>query len=374
MSESIKHRNKEYLNYIYGIKGIAAFVIAFFWHYQHFLGCNPSRTPLSSVFILSSYHGWIFVELFFILSGYGISLGYKELILTNKVSFQHFLITRINKIYPLFIFTTLAVTVLQYLFILKTGETFIYPYFDLYHFALNVLCIHNGVFGVDLSFNSPSWCLPILLLCYSIYFIIIRKGNNVIINSLACIITGILILNVCYKYNIDFPLFNRLLARGIVGFGVGVILYELEKYIKFCNLLRFKIISLEFLILTYIVYRKYGVEILVGSQSDYDIILFADIITFPLLLFCVKYVDSVKKVFGCTLLTELGSISYEVYLIHFPVQCLFKILEAYLNINVNYGSIFIWGIVTIATILISFVYKKYFSNITLVDMARSSYL
>ena len=75
ISTSATRDSKELLC-IDALKGIGAFIIAFVWHYQHFT--SPSKFPLSSIFEISCTHGYLMVELFFMLSGFGMALGYQK--------------------------------------------------------------------------------------------------------------------------------------------------------------------------------------------------------------------------------------------------------------------------------------------------------
>jgi peptidoglycan/LPS O-acetylase OafA/YrhL len=50
-----------------GIRGIAALIVDFVWHYQHFA---PEAYPFSTILYWPYHSGWIMVDLFFILSGF----------------------------------------------------------------------------------------------------------------------------------------------------------------------------------------------------------------------------------------------------------------------------------------------------------------
>ena len=72
------------------LRFLAACMIAFFWHYQHF--GNNFQYPFSSVFHWSYNYGYLMVELFFALSGFGMFLGYADRIAAHQISFKDYIL------------------------------------------------------------------------------------------------------------------------------------------------------------------------------------------------------------------------------------------------------------------------------------------
>lgn len=68
------------------IKGGAACIIAFGYHYRHFRPQDVS--PFYNIIPVSYDYGWLMVELFFMLSGFGMMLGYSDKILKHVISFK----------------------------------------------------------------------------------------------------------------------------------------------------------------------------------------------------------------------------------------------------------------------------------------------
>ena len=71
------------------LRFFAAGIIAFVWHYQHFAPEHGS--PFASVFRWSYRYGWLMVELFFMLSGFGMFLGYANKIQAHQISFAQYI-------------------------------------------------------------------------------------------------------------------------------------------------------------------------------------------------------------------------------------------------------------------------------------------
>lgn len=151
-----------------GLKGICAFLIAFVWHYQHFVPLNA--VPFYPLLRVSSDYGMLYVEYFFLLSGFGMMHGYGKRVTGREISFCAFMGRRIGKIYPLFLLTTGIVVLLQTIVLRKTGSTFVYQNHDLYHLVLNVLLLQNGIFETGWSMNSPSWTISVLMPLYILFY------------------------------------------------------------------------------------------------------------------------------------------------------------------------------------------------------------
>ena len=141
----MKNYKRERITSIDGLKGIGAFVVAFIWHYQHF---SPQEgSPFENIFKISYVYGWSMVDLFFMLSGVGMMIGYGKRVHDKEISFKDFFLKRLGRLYPLFIFSTIIVLVLEFIYRHKVGETFIYSNFDIYHVLQNMLFLQYGVLG-----------------------------------------------------------------------------------------------------------------------------------------------------------------------------------------------------------------------------------
>lgn len=159
-----------------GLKAFGCVAVAFFWHYQHFGSFeNP---PLNKVFFLFYQSGGIAVELFFMLSGFTMQMGYYDRINNHMLSFHKYVFRRMRKIYPLAMSTHLIVTVLELLHKAITGEVFVVQNFDLYHFVLNCFLLQSGWWENSYSFNTPAWFLSTLLLCYILYFVVVKLTSK----------------------------------------------------------------------------------------------------------------------------------------------------------------------------------------------------
>ena len=333
-----------------GLKGIGALIIAFIWHYQHFAPLYGS--PFGSVFPLLYKYGFYMVEVFFMLSGFGMMLGYGEKVLKKEISFPDYIKKRLKKIYPIFFLTLFLTSVLEAFYLKITGETFVYPNFDLYHLILNILCVQNGVFGIDWSFDSPSWCFSICVLLYCIFYFIAynSKSKNEIVYKSLFLISFIYILYTTTN------IINVLLFKGFLCFCIGIILaFIYEKKEKF-NYKLIGWICLLFVVFSIIIMKKYD-DKYIGNVQMFIILGFA-----PALIMASLFNNIVSKVLSCRPLLMLGKIQISIYLFHFPIQCAIKLIDNFYKLGINYSSKYIWIVYALITILVSCVYSFFIDS------------
>ena len=329
------------------VKFFAACVVAFVWHYQHFEPASGS--PFGRVFSFSYPYGWLMVELFFMLSGFGMMLGYGSRILHRSVSFSQYMKKRLTRIYPLFFVTLVLVSVLQLVFMAKAGHTFVYPNFDLYHLFLNVILCQDGLFVTDWSFNSPSWCISICFILYVLFFIVFRFSKS--IPAAVCRITGLGVLaSAVLLLGWNYPVFNSLVARGLFCFSIGVVLAYLYQHEQRFNTKAIGYLCLVTLVGCYILYR------IQPSSSTHMQMLFILFIA-PMIIVCTVFVPWLNRLLSLRFFTYLGSLSMGIYLFHFPVQCVIKTVDIYCGLGLDYSGREVWLLYAASTLAVSILYK-----------------
>lgn len=333
-----------------GLKGIGACIIAFIWHYWHFPMSNGA--PMYKLFAMLYTRGEYAVELFFMLSGFGIMMGYGRKIVNHEIRFDHYFFKRLNKIYPLFFLTLLIVTMLELVYISKMGETFVYSNFDIFHFLLNLFCIQDGILGTEWSFNSPSWCISISIFCYIIfYYIAYKSGNrkNVYYRILVPALLGTYILS----GGINYPtIMNSLIARGLICFSVGVVLYGIYEKRTLFNSCLMGYILLG--IAAGIVFSWYFVGEAILGNVQWVFILGV----WPEVILAALFIPWLNRLLQWKPFLLLGSLSLDIYLIHFPIQCGIRILDISCNLQLDYSSKIIWLLYALSVIVASLLYEK----------------
>jgi peptidoglycan/LPS O-acetylase OafA/YrhL len=146
------------------------------WHYQHFYFLQAGQNSLAAIYtqpfynylILFYHKGFVFVQLFWVISGFIFCARY----LNNNyvVSAKEFFINRFARLYPLHFITLLTVALLQYI----SNEWFqiyqIYPYNDFRHFILNLFLVSHWGFQKGWSFNAPIWSVSVEIPIYIYLF------------------------------------------------------------------------------------------------------------------------------------------------------------------------------------------------------------
>ena len=335
-------------NCLFTLKFISAFIIAFVVHYVHFL---PNHGfPFANLFKWSCRSGNKVVELFFMLSGFGMFLGYNENICKHEISFKVYIMKRIKKLYPLFFFTLILVTILEIWHIHLTGKTFIYPNFDCWHFFINLILCQNGIFGTEWSFNGPSWCIIICFILYIVHFAVMyfsKEKINALYIYIILMFFGLTILSL--KFNYPF-LLNYLFGRGLSCFSIGVILANIyqNSYKLNTNLIGY--ICLIILVLYYNIFlSKYNNKI----DNEYFIYI---MVVSPSVIFSALYVPLLNKLLSIKPLLFLGSLSVKIYLFHFNIQCIIRNMDLYFNFKLDYSLKKTWLFYFCSTIIVSAIF------------------
>lgn len=250
--------NEKSLN---ALRGIGACIIAFIWHYQHFSPQDGS--PFYSLWPLFYQYGYSVVELFFMLSGFGMVRGYESSIAQNEISFTEYIKRRFKRLLPLSWITLIVITVLQFIYKSMMGTTFIYEGFDFYHFVLNFLGMQNGILGTEYSFNAPSWCISVCIFCYILFYIVVKKQAKSGAD-LCWIYLGIGILGCALRVSgISAPIFNGVIARGVSCFFIGAFLAKIVPMLK----ARAGYLSMGLLIVGWLLFRIKGEKFIGGGKT-----------------------------------------------------------------------------------------------------------
>lgn len=247
----------------------------------------------------------LFVDMFFILSGFVISYSYPATA-TGLRSYVRFLVRRIARIYPLHLVTLLAFAALALAGI--PGPTTHASALDFIH---NLLLVQAWGITDHLSFNSPAWSISAELFCYLLFPLLMYLATSVPPLALAIIVAasyGVLAhghlpiwqeQSQMYGANFDYGM-----LRALPSFLNGILLTVL---FRLSGSQRKKPVAIAGI-------TVFGLSVLVlnvYAKPDLAIILFS------LAILTTAIGESAFEQFpGSGWLGRLGNTSYAIYMVH----------------------------------------------------------
>jgi peptidoglycan/LPS O-acetylase OafA/YrhL len=284
---------------------------------------------IGSVTELDFFKGsWIFVEFFFVLSGFVLAHGYG---FKEDLNFKSFMKSRFFRLYPLHFFMFIFFLSLQLIKLLayKFGMSFdTEPFTDqnaVSEIIPNLLLLQSWTpFTNHSSFNSPSWSISIEFYMYALLFLTIVSFKKHTVSSwfFLSLIAFILIYA-------ESTILVRQVLRGLSCFFGGAVTYIVYKKISHLKL-NYILGSLsEITLIALVIF-------IVQSDIEYrsvvgPMIFFVTVLTF-------SYESGIaSQVLKVKFFQYFGKLSYSIYMVHVGVlSCLgiFTIvLEKYFDIE-----------------------------------------
>jgi peptidoglycan/LPS O-acetylase OafA/YrhL len=299
------------------LRGLAALGVALY-HFQHF-GGDRAYYPLASVqpFEWLYTRGWCLVDFFFLISGMVFTHTYMDAIADRTVSARGFFILRLSRIYPLHLATLLVCAILQWRMLWMGQAPIIYPKADLYHFVLNLFLLQNGTFEEGYSYNGASWSVATEVFAYVLFFwASFRFAKSYVVGAVIMLMLGM----VTYHAHWSFPFLNETVARTLIGFFTGSLLFlgiravEVSGHAK-----KLGYLCLAVLAGVGVMAGRVGYDAFVGG-AGYRTAVPHVLGVFPLVLAAALTLPFLRRALSLRPLTYLGDISYAIYLLHVPIQ------------------------------------------------------
>ena len=305
MNDGHPHRLYE----IDALRGIAALCVVIF-HFKvmtaHPGGLIGLDTALGR---WGNSYLWTAVDLFFVISGFIFAHVYlRDGRLNAKTTITSYAVARVARIYPLHLLTLVIVAAIVW-----TGAP-LAPSFDqtavrcnAYHFMLNLLMLQASGLERGFSFNSPAWSLTSEFVCYGLFFLFARSGGRwLIIGAIIAVVAGV----IADSYPGLLPIPGRV-ARGLVGFFIGVILHRYQ-----ARLLQIPLPAIILLAAIGIAATPY-VEVR-GVNAG----IVMSFVAWPgVVLLCLHPASS--RLLRTGPMQFLGDLSYSIYLLHIPLALIF---------------------------------------------------
>jgi peptidoglycan/LPS O-acetylase OafA/YrhL len=309
------------------IRGIAAVLVAVY----HFHQLQDTGVPALNNLIR---HGYFWVDLFFVLSGFVMALTYAGMFVNGFSWRAHrdFLWKRIARVYPLYLAITLGVS--AYSLLIYGGYTDVHrPAVNLDNPALahvtNLLMIHAWGFGS--SIGGPTWSISTEWAAYLLFpllaWLALFRGHLSAV--LLGIVAAALLVYVAIipetgqtTRNGQFDIFHCLDLKAVLrclgGFAIGLLAFRLSRSAPVMKIMARDAVC----------FGLFGL-LLAGMASPLP-----DLALYPLLPLLVLSLSAVQgraaAFFSWTPFYRLGVLSYSIYLLHAHFHVVLDQLEKHL--------------------------------------------
>jgi len=347
--------NKPRITKLDGLRGIFSLMVMFF-HYR--VNMLP-EIVYNNFFIRESY---LFVDFFFVLSGYVIALNYN--IMNGSEALVKYLKKRFYRLYPLLLYTTLLY--FSYFLALKLMKSF-FPEISFFStqdiinlkdesiYLMDTLFLTNStpILGSTMGVNIPTWSISSEFISYIFYGIIVflfvgARRNLLLLGTVLLAFVFSYSKAELFPFNGDFGF-----VRGLIAFNLGYFVwYFSTKNIKIPNIMELFIPALLLILFYYLnLYSSYQVEI----RYFLGIFVVPLFFSFSILSF-LKTDGVISKLLNLKIFQTLGDLSYSIYLNHYIIILLFpKLIFQVFNLS---HSAFNEIVVFILTTLVVIGYSK----------------
>ncbi|MGL9621309.1 acyltransferase [Bradyrhizobium sp. U531] len=328
------------------------FVVLDFYRFVAALGVFIFHLKLIDTGISPAWNGsyGLFVDMFFILSGFVISYSYPS-DARGVAAYSRFMIRRIARIYPLHLLSLLVFVVLIGAGLERTARS------TSLDFVYNLLLLQAWGVTDHLSFNSPSWSISAEFFCYLIFPLLMLLARKVQPIVLGAIVAALYLLlahghlpiwqerSQMYGANFDYGM-----LRALPSFLNGILLAIL---FRMSHPYRHKAMIFAGI-------GTFGLSLLVlnvFAKPDLAIVLFSCAI-----LLTAVGESAFKEFPGARLFGRLGNTSYAIYMLHDAILiAVFKPLWAWLGLRPDQFGLYALACCAVLTVVADRTYT-YFEN------------
>ncbi len=265
------------------------------------------------------YFGWM-AELFFMVSGY-LALNSVEKI-RNGLSFDKYFSAKYLRSIPLAALSTAVITVL---YVVAAGGNG----FSLFPTLAIAFGFNPGIWITELILNMHLWYLSVLLICYAVFFVMIRLAQRWRINWIYGCFFMIVLGVSAYSALADLPFLNQSISRGYMAFFTGLMLASLLKEHRPGTAAG--ITSLIILIVSVLI-LVFRFDLL-----EYRLVFYLLFIFYPALIVLLE-TPAVQKILDHRFLGRLAQISFNVYIWHYELCIICAYANSFLKLGVDFSS------------------------------------
>lgn len=322
---------------------------------KHYLSLDSIRGILACSVALAHFNGNsyfkdstiigrgdIYVDFFFVLSGFVIFANYRDRIL-NGFGIGRFMFLRLGRLYPLHFAVLMAfiVTDLFQMIVHINGAAAFAPFSapgeGIKEILANLFLIHSMHTINTYAFNGPSWSISVEVFTYALFACILclaKKYYRLTIAAISAISALVLFFVAGELYaKLDYGF-----LRCVYGFGVGSLAYDAFEFInrkrRGCCVSQVIVNATEIFV-TVLTFIYIGLFSFDGAS------MFAPIIFFFVIIMFAYEGGIVSKVLKTRPLIFIGTLSYSIYMIHIFISGKFfmfpaRLLENWVGIKLTY--------------------------------------
>ena len=256
-------------------------------------------------------NAWVFVDLFFILSGFIMAMIYKNF-LEEDISYKDlkaFFVHRFARIYPLHLMTIVFMICLSLAMQLKVNSPNILNTQFLWDIVQNIFLIQAWGFSDRYVLDFPSWSISVEFAAYLLFpiFALYWRARLPVIAIVVGLCVYYVVLNLQFRGNLDVG--ERLnLLRGPPSFLLGMVLYH---YRNITTTIPRSLIT---------IFQVFAIIAIVGIMHfNYNNFLLIPAFA-SLVMLTWEDRGGVSDALCLPWLKSLGQLSFSIYLLHIPVR------------------------------------------------------
>lgn len=337
-------------NYVDFLKAFSAIIIIIY-HYRHLAYFEAPSAPLPFPgFLAIPYrYGLVVVELFFLLSGFLLIQNY---LVSNKKAqnVKDFIGRKIIRLYPAFILTSCVCIVLQLFAYYVTGGFVLNLSTNLCGIFLDLTLLKSGLFSSSVPLNVPAWFLTPLFVCYFLFWYVFYENRMGIDRKFIVAGTLMLIGMATLLNQWDVAILNMRMGRAFSSFFAGVLL---GGYCAYSNGYKQSRVLFGWVVV---------ILSLAMIKADLSGNLYVStVFMFTALIFSLeksKYAEMIfKKKVVRAIWVPIHSLSYELFLIHYPILTAIAVLNRIFDISYCFGTAWFFGCYILSCVLLAIVIK-----------------
>lgn len=258
-------------------------------------------------------NGWLFVDYFFVLSGFVITHSYASRLSLGSVSIARFMGLRMGRIYPLHLFVLLSFVALELLLVFGGDTIARYVSRDAFSGSRAFEPLIQSLFlfqtfgiGGGEGWNVPAWSIAAEMWTYLLFALVFvfAKHRSLLVSLTLSFGAAIALISYAPDLHVTF---NGGILRCIFGFGLGVATYHAFRRFGSAggNLHEFAALT---------------ITIAFVSMASGLLTFFAPIVFSGTIFVLAGQSGAVSRMLRAPVFQFLGMASYSIYMIHMFVQ------------------------------------------------------